>query len=131
MPQVLMAVGAVASVVGTVQSFQMQKAAGERQAQADAVSTAYSNRQKIREAQIKRAQVSNMGAQTGAVGGSGLGGGLSSLSSQVGSGLGFASQMSALSDQITKYTQQAQLWGDIAGLGQLGMSVGKNMKANV
>ena len=56
-----------------------------------------------------------MGA--GVTGGSALGGGLSSLSSQLGGSLGFAGQMSGLSKEISIASQNAQTAGAVAGLG--------------
>jgi hypothetical protein len=53
----------------------------------------------------------------GVTGGSGLAGGQASLSSQLGSNIGFAGQMSGLNQQISMAQSKAQTAGDIAGLG--------------
>ncbi|MDB4489295.1 hypothetical protein N9017_04185, partial [Akkermansiaceae bacterium] len=53
----------------------------------------------------------------GVTGGSGLAGGQASLSSQLGGSLGFAGQMSGLSQQISMAQSRAQTAGAIAGLG--------------
>jgi hypothetical protein len=53
----------------------------------------------------------------GALGGSALAGGLGSLGSQLGSGLGFSSQMSGLSADIEKFQNRAATWGAVASMG--------------
>jgi hypothetical protein len=53
----------------------------------------------------------------GAAGSSAVAGGTASLGSQVGSSLGFASQMSGLSDKISSLGQKASTLGAISGLG--------------
>lgn len=117
MPQTLAVIGAVSAVAGTALSYTAQKKAADSAQKQQDLNTRRSNRMAIREAQIKRAQAQNAAALSGAGGGSGIAGGVSSLSSQLGSGLGFSTQMSALSADITKYQSKAQLWGDVAGLG--------------
>ncbi len=117
MSPVFAAIGAVSSVAGTVLSYTSQRKAAKANAQQQALATRRQNMQAIREAQIRRAAATNAASQMGAGSGSGIAGGLASLSSQVGSGLGFSTQMSALSTEITKYQNRAQLWGDIAKLG--------------
>lgn len=110
-------IGAVASVGGTVLSYNAQRKAARAQERQQTLATQRSQRQAIREAQIRRAQAISAGAQLGGLGGSALEGGTSSLGSQLGSGLGFSTQMSDLSRQITKYSSQAQTWGSVANLG--------------
>jgi hypothetical protein len=58
----------------------------------------------------------------GVTGGSGLAGGQASLSSQLGGSLGFAGQMSGLSQEISMQQSRAQTAGAIAGLGMETMS---------
>lgn len=110
-------IGAVASVGGTVMAYSSQKKAAKAQRQQQDLATTRSNRQSIREAQLQRAQAVAAGASLGAIGGSAMAGGLSSLGSQLGSGLGFSSQMSGLSANIEKFQQRAQTWGAIASMG--------------
>ena len=69
-------------------------------------------------------QADGAAAAAGGIQGSGVAGGLASLSSQFGANLGFGAQMGALSGQITtlsglQSTQQAQsgMYGNIANLG--------------
>lgn len=110
-------IGAVASVAGTVVSYNAQKKAAAASRQQQELATSRSNRQAIREAQLKRAQAIAAGAAMGGLGGSAMAGGLSSLGSQLGSGLGFSSQMSGLSADIEKFQQRAATWGAIASMG--------------
>lgn len=110
-------IGAVAAVGGTVMAYKQQKKAAAAQRKQQELATERSNRESIREAQLRRAMAISAASSMGALGGSALGGGLASLGSQLGSGLGFSSQMSGLSRDIEKYTQKAQTWGSIASMG--------------
>lgn len=110
-------IGAVATVGGTVMQYSAQKKAAKAAKRQQDLSTTRSNRQAIREAQLQRAQAIAAGASMGAIGGSALAGGLGSLGSQLGSGLGFSSQMSGLSADIEKFQQKAAMWGAVAGMG--------------
>lgn len=124
MPQVLAVIGAVTTVAGTVASYNAQRKVTKTAERQQKVATERSNRQSIREAQIRRAQALNSASQMGALTGSSISGGISSLNSQLGSGLGFSTQMTALSTEITKYQRRAQLWGDIANLGGMAYQQG-------
>jgi len=110
-------VGAGAAVYGTVSSISNQKKAAAAQRQQQQLQAQRSQRQAMREAQIRRAQTQASSLGMGVVGGSALGGGLSSLSSQLGSSLGYAGQQSGLSKEISLQGQKAQTAGAIAGLG--------------
>lgn len=110
-------IGAVASVGGTAMAYSSQKKAANASRQQQDLNTRRSNRQAIREAQIQRANTVAAGTAAGALGGSAMAGGLASLGSQLGSGLGFSSQMSGLSANIEKFQQRAQTWGAIASMG--------------
>ena len=125
MPQalpVIQAVAAVATVVGTVSSINQQKKAAAAQRRQQQLQTQRSQRQAIREAQIRRAQTQSQALALGATGGSALGGGLASLSSQLGGSIGYAGQMSGLSDRISIASQKAQTAGAIAELGMTAFS---------
>lgn len=113
----LAVIGAVAAVGGTVLSYNAQKKAAKAARKQQELSTQRSNRQAIREAQLRRAEALAAAASMGALGGSSIAGGLGSLGSQLGSGLGFSSQMSSLSADIEKYQQRASMWGSIASMG--------------
>jgi hypothetical protein len=113
----LAVISAVATVAGTVSSIQSQKKAAAAQRQQQQLQAQRSQRQAIREAQIRRAQTQAGAQGLGITGGSALGGGLSSLSSQLGGALGYAGQQSGLSKEISIQSQRAQTAGAVAGLG--------------
>ncbi len=110
-------VGATAAVAGTAVSIKQGKEASAATRRQQGLSARRSQRQAIREAQIRRAQSQVQAGAMGVTAGSGLAGGQASLSSQLGGSLGFAGQMSGLSQQITMAQSRAQTAGDIAGLG--------------
>ena len=110
-------VGLGVSTAGTLASIGQQKKAARAQQRQQTLQTQRSQRQAIREAQIRRAQTQATALGAGVTGGSALGGGLSSLSSQLGGSLGFAGQMSGLSKEISIASSKAQTAGAIAGLG--------------
>ena len=101
----------------TAVSINEQKKASKAQARQQGLSARRSQRQAIREAQIRRAQSQVQAGAMGVTGGSGLAGGQASLSSQLGGNLGFAGQMSGLSQEITMAQSRAQTAGAVAGLG--------------
>ena len=110
-------IGATASVVGTVQSNRAQKKAAGAQRQQQQLQSRRSQRQAVREAQIRRAQGQVQAGALGVTGGSGLAGGQASLSSQLGGNIGFAGQMSGLSQEISMQQGRAQQGQALAGLG--------------
>jgi hypothetical protein len=130
-------IGATTAAVGTVASIQQGKKAARAGAAAAAVQkqqqqaqAARSRRAALREAQMKRAQALVQSQAVGGAGGSGVAGGLSSLNSQVGSGLGFASASTARSGLISDFGVQqqtaltkAQSASAIAGLGMQGLQL--------
>jgi len=110
-------IGAVATVGGTVLSYSAQQKAASAQKKQQNLETRRSQRQAIREAQIKRAQALASGANMGALGGSALAGGTGALGSQLGSGLGFSTQMSGLSNVISSQTNRANMFSSLASIG--------------
>ena len=102
-------IGAVATVSAANQQRKAARAA-ERQQQ---LQTQRSQRQAMREAQILRSQSLATAQGMGVVGGSG---GLSSLGSQLGSGLGYAGQMSGLATQQSVAQSRANTYGAFADL---------------
>lgn len=114
---VIGAVAGVATVVGTVASINAQKKASRAQQRQQDLATRRSQRQAIREAQIRRAQALSSAQGLGAAGGSGILGGTASLTSQVGESLGFSTQMSGLSREISVASSRANTYSAIAGLG--------------
>ena len=104
-------------VIGTIQSMSAQKKRAKDQQQQQQLQSRRSQRQAIREAQIRRAQGQVQAGALGVTGGSGLAGGQASLSSQLGSNIGFAGQMSGLSQGISMQQSKAQQGQALAGLG--------------
>jgi len=117
MPQALPAIGAIATVVGTVASIDAQNKASAAQQEQQTLTTRRSRRQAIREGQIRRAQAIASAQGAGSLQSSGAAGGIGSISSQVGETLGYQSQYGALSNVITAQSQQAAFWGDVASIG--------------
>ena len=127
MPPALAVIGAVASVGGTLAAVNQQKKAVAFQQQAAVkqqeqqnLATRRSQRQAIREAQIRRAQAAAAAQGLGASGGSSIAGG----TSQTGSALGFSTQMSGLSSDIAMLggranaaVSRANTFGAVAGIG--------------
>ena len=110
-------IGLALLAAGTVVNVQQQRKASKAQLRQQGLSARRSQRQAIREAQIRRAQSQVQAGAMGVTAGSGLAGGQASLSSQLGSNIGFAGQMSGLSQQITMAQSRAQTAGAVAGLG--------------
>ena len=124
MPPVALAIGAVASVAGAVTAYRGQKKAAQAQQQQQAVSTTRSRRQAIRASQIQRAQAIASAQGAGTLSSSGVAGGIGGLSSQLGSEMGFSTQMSGLSQLISSGLAQASRGQAIAGLGGAAMQYG-------
>jgi len=123
--------GAGAAIVGTKKAAKAsQKAADtqveiarEQQKQQEIV---YKREQRsaIREGQIRRSQGLATAQAAGVAGSSVSGGGIASIGSQVGSNLGFGTQLSGLSSNITdlgirasQFNQQASMFGSVAQIG--------------
>jgi hypothetical protein len=80
--------------------------------QAD-IANARQVRQAVRQARLARAQVINAGAGSGTLGSSGVQGGASSISAQMGSNLSFFSSMHSLNNQaIAEQVIQGRTQGD-------------------
>lgn len=124
------AIAAVTSVYSTMQQAKAQDraaAASERQFKASEkkadVQNTRSVRQQIRQARAAQASMTNVAAQTGGVGSSGLAGGMASVSSQTASNIGYMSQIAQAN---TAYGQagveasfaqaDAATWGAIGSL---------------
>lgn len=104
-------------VLGSIVTVQQQRKASKATARQQGLASRKSQRQAIRESQIRRAQSQVQAGAMGVTGGSGLAGGQASLSSQLGGNLGFAGQMSGLSQEITMAKSRAQTAGAVANLG--------------
>lgn len=122
----------VASTAASINQSKKAQAAGERQAatqqKQQEVAATRSRRAAFREEQIKRSQAQARAQALNAAQGSGASGGQASLRSQLGAGLGYAGQQTALSGLVSQYGVQQQaaltrsdMFGSIAGLSMQGM----------
>lgn len=126
--------GAITIATGVESIKQAEKARGAQQQAAAAQRKAeraratQSQRRANREVLIRRAQAKAQAEALGGRGGSAIAGGISSLSSQFGSAVGFAGQMSGLSQDINMFQAQAassaarsEMFGSLSGtFGNLG-----------
>jgi hypothetical protein len=103
------AASAQRSAAATQQRMQQQQATRQR-------------RSAIRSSLVRRQQMLSQARALGAEGSSAIGGGISSLSSQLGANLGFGSMMSGLGQQYSSLTQQA---ADFTGQSQLFGQIGQ------
>jgi len=116
MPQVLMVGAAVVGAVTAVKSAQAQSKATASAQKQQELSYARSQKQAIREAQIRRAQATASVQSMGAMSSSGFAGGISSLNSQLGGTLGYSSQLSGLSKEQSMYQSRAATLGAMSNL---------------
>jgi hypothetical protein len=111
------------------------QAASERQYAAESKKAEIQNlrsvRQQIRQARVAQSTMQNVGAQTGGMGSSGMAGGVASVGSQLGSNLGYMSQIASVNTQIgaaamdfsrsmgeaSMASSRANEWSSVAGLG--------------
>jgi hypothetical protein len=117
MSGVISAIGFVVGANATRKAAKAQENMAKEQQKQQELSAMQSRRQAVREAQIRRAQTVSTSQAMGVVGSSGVSGGTASLGSQLGGSLGFASQMSGLSANITKFGNQANNQSALANLG--------------
>ena len=116
MPQVLMVGAAVVGAVTAVKSAQAQSKATASAQKQQELSYARSQKQAIREAQIRRAQATASVQSMGTMSSSGFAGGVSSLTSQLGSTLGYSSQLSGLAKEQSMYQSKAATLGAYSNL---------------
>lgn len=117
MSGIISAVGFVVGANATRKAAKAQERMALEQQKQQQLAARQSQKQAVREAQIRRAQTKAAGEGMGVVGSSSVSGGVSSLGSQLGSSMGFASQMSGLSSNITSFGTQANNQSALAGLG--------------
>lgn len=120
------ALGAVATVAGLSQAnraVRYQQAAAQTQVKMQQAQARRERRQGIRTAMIRRSQARAGAEAMGTAQTSAFAGGMTSLSSQLGSNLGFGSMMSGLGEQYTSLTGQAaaaqsrsQLFGTVGNM---------------
>lgn len=121
---ILLGLGTVAQVAGTLASIKGQQKAQKAQEKQQALATRRSRRQAIRQAQLIRAQSIASAQGSGTLQSSGAAGGIGSLSSQLGESLGFSTQMSGLSGDISSGLRQASFGQSLAGIGGAAMNFG-------
>jgi len=116
-------------LVGGLISSNKAARATERQAQAEQKRAEIQNvrqqRQAIREARAAQASMTNIAAQTGGIGGSGVAGGISSVSSQLGSNLDYMGQIAQQNVAIGGAAQEAAQW---QGYSTIFGTIGDNSK---
>lgn len=121
------AIGATAAVAGTVQANKARKEQARLQGQQQALQARRSRRQAIRQTQLARAQAIASAQSAGGLGGSGASGGIGSLSSQLGTGLGYSTQMSGLSKGISAASLSESRASGIANIGGTLFGVGTSL----
>jgi hypothetical protein len=130
------AVGAVAGVVGTVKAGKAAEKSARLQQRAQDLQQKRQRRAAIRSNMIASARARASAEASGVVQSSGLQGAVGAGRSQLGSELGFGTQMSGLSGQITELGIKQQRASQIASLGfgvmNFGMSAqGQNFLGNL
>ena len=114
---IVAAIAATAAVVGTTVSVISQRAAARRQRRLSEVRQRREQIQQIRQARRLRARAINVGAQTGAVGGSALQGATGSILSQLGANLTFLDVTTNLQLGINRALSRSQTFGALASFG--------------
>ena len=109
--------GAIAGVVGTVQAGKAARKSARAQQQAQELQSKRQRRAAIRSNILASARAKASAQAAGTAQSSGLSGAVGAGRSQLGAELGFGTQMSGLSANISKFNMQAQTYGDIAKLG--------------
>lgn len=104
---VIQAVSALGSLAMQARADSASRRAAAAQQRQQEVQALASRRRSLRAAQVQRARTLASAQGMGAVGGSGVAGGLTSLSSQLGGALGYQTQMSGLSREIGRFSMQA------------------------
>lgn len=132
----ILEVAAVIGAVSSVSSMQQQKKAGaaqQRQYEAEQrkaeVQNIRSVRQQIREARLAQASMTNVAAQTGGMGGSGLAGGISSVGTQLSGNLNYMQQIAKENTAIgAAAAEGAQAMSNAAIYGTVGQISGTIFK---
>jgi len=125
-----LAVAAAGAAVGVQQqaaAAKDQRKAAKEQRKAAAQQAARERRQSIREGRLARGQALNVAGQVGAGESSGLAGGLSGISTQVASNIGFSQQQEAFGANIVKFQQRANKASSRAATAQGISSIGSSV----
>lgn len=141
---VIAAIGAGASVVGTVAGIANNQSARREQKKVQAVQNASNRaqqleeqRRQIREERVKRARILQASENTGVTGGSGEAGAIGSLSTQLSSNLGYnqgavnrASDIGVFQQNAADAAGRAQLWSAFGQMAPSALSVGNSIFSN-
>lgn len=120
MPQALPIIGAIgagAAVVGTAMSYTQGRKVQKSQEQQQEVASRRERMQAIRETQVRRAQAVMTSVGAGSQESSAAEGGIGSLSSQLGTQMGYGSQMTGISRDISAASGRQSMWGAVGSLG--------------
>ena len=112
------AAGTAFSVVQQQKAAKQQKKARQAQQRQQEVSARRARIKAVRQQQIAASQARASSAGLGGLETSGFRGGQSALQSNLGAGLGFSSEMSGLSRNISMFQQKAANAMGLAGIGQ-------------
>ena len=110
--------GAVVGLVGNMASLKAQKKAIRAQEKQAALADSRERRKLLRQAQIVQGSATNVAASIGGLGSSGLIGGVSNVTNQAQSQIGYQQTSLQLQKDYNRFMQQsanAQMWG---GFGQ-------------
>lgn len=118
--------GLVAGVGGQVAQQAASREAAEMQRAIQQKQTQRSQVQALREAQIKRAILTQAATNSGTADSSGFAGGMASLTSQLASNQAFSSQVGALSQRQARYTSRANTAASVGELGGTVFGLGLN-----
>lgn len=121
-------IGAGVSLYTGMRAASLQKKAIETQEKQQKLADARDRRRLLRAQQIAAGQATNVAANIGGMGSSGLQGGIAGLQNQVASQVGFQAQTSALSRQASSFMQQASnynMYGDLFGSLFSNMNLGR------
>lgn len=110
-------VGAIAGVANARKAGKAAQAAAERQERAQQLQARRQRRAAIRQNILASARARASAQSAGTATSSGLQGGVGAGRSQLGAELGFGTQMSGLSSEISAFQGQAQKYKDISDLG--------------
>lgn len=111
------AVGAVIGLATGMASLSAQKKAQKAAQKQQELADMRERRKLLRAAQIQKGTVTNYAGQVGALGSTAVAGGLSGLTNQVQSQIGYQSQSSQLANLQSKYLMKANTWNMIGDIG--------------
>jgi hypothetical protein len=127
----IIAGAAVATAYSVYESGQAQEEQYRGEQRKAEVQNVRNVRQQIREARLTQASMTNVAAQTGGMGGSGLAGGTSSVGSQLAGNLGYMSDIATENTAITNAAISASQWQTTATIfGQVGSLSSMYSKVN-